>query len=223
MLKHEDIHEWHTNQYYGVERHLTNVFALIRDKLFEHNKKTIRLMDIGANTGKLAEMLERHFIIEEAIFVEPLTSLVDYMKQYYHRPNFHYLNLALSLQESEMFITEPNNENLGGGVLVNGMGTDQAGHKIRVANFNNVPELMNFKPDVIKIDAEGHDAKIIYTMIPYLRSLQVKPIINLELFGKAGYSPDDMIMINETSKALQSMGYNPMIIEDYSNDLLLFV
>lgn len=226
MLTFEAIDFWHTDRYHGVERHLTGVHREISEAILKKGIKNLRIIDIGANTGKFVEMLQRDFIVDDVIFVEPLLSLVEYMKQHSFAKykHFKFLNIALSSEESQMIVSEPSNDNLGGGKLEIGLGVHSIGYPVRVARFDNVPELMNFKPNIIKIDAEGHDLKILSTMVNFIGNLEEKPIMIFEMTSRYGYDAEQTNEIIELSKLYEAFGYNPIRLDwESSHDELLFV
>lgn len=179
-------------------------------------KNTIKVIDIGANSGKFLELLDEKIEVTDALLVEPDKSLLDFCEDKFKSRDFTYLNRALYEKTCKMFwsAASPEEGNLGVSRVV-GHANE---HAIEVIAFDELGFTI-FEPDLIKIDAEGCDFKIILGMLNFLKSLKNKPLIVAETNGYGGISPESAVDLIKIQNVLENMGYTFDTVPEYSTDL----
>lgn len=198
-------------------RHVTNLV----DKTYTYikGKDNIKVIDIGSNTGKFLELLDKKIEVTRALLVEPEKSLLDFSKDKFKGRDFIYLNKGLYEKPCKMFwaaACETQN-NLG----ISKVTRHANGDEIDLIAFDDL-DFKDFEPDVIKIDAEGCDFKIILGMLRFLERLKNKPLIIAETNGYENISPENAVDLIKIQNILKSMGYDFDTVPKHSTDLFFF-
>lgn len=198
--------------------HVTNLASSIAD--FFSKENTISVIDIGSNTGKFLELLDRKKEVKNALLIEPEKSFLDFSKNKFKERGFTFLlNAALYDKRCEMFWSRASGEqnNLG----ISGVTNNTNDEKINLIAFDDL-EFTKFEPDLIKIDAEGCDFKIILGMLDFLKKLRRKPLIVAETNGWASISPETAIDILKIQNVLECLNYTFDTVPEWSTDLFLY-
>jgi len=141
------------------------------------------VVDIGSNTGMFIECFLEHFPNAQIIAFEPVKRYFDYsIEKFKDKENIIIENFALSDEEKEdeIFVAEIN---IGWNTLIKEkVDADNAGRKekIRSICFDRYYEENRIgKVDILKIDTEGFEYKVIKGMKKFLK--EQKPAIVCEI------------------------------------------
>ena len=156
-------------------------------KRFFGNKKII-FFDIGANLGGYVDFVSKNINIKKAYLFEPSKECSNHLKKKYTNIKYNIYNKALSNKEQKRIFYE--NEILSQSSL----------HKIKNRFNSNLKNLRtyyincttldkfylehkkNFTIDLLKIDAEGEDLKVLQGCTNLLRRRKIK-LIKIELLN----------------------------------------
>lgn len=181
------IKYWDTNL---VEQHIVNDIARISGYLNEKNIKTISMIDVGANVGKIYDNLKKQFTIEKCIMIEPVNKLYEYLKnKYKDDTSVEVYNFAISNEPGnfkmyaghfeENIITEISNTiNLGVSKL-----SDIPGETICITMNEFLDKYCSIDPlklSLIKIDTETKDLFVIKQLTDYIEKNKIFPFITFE-------------------------------------------
>lgn len=175
----EQIQEWH--KICPIHVHRT-----IRESVrFLEGKESLRLIDIGSNVGVFGELLSGHIKIENAILFEPVKEMYEYCRA--NHPEWKHHNLVASDNDGLIKFNVEFGENLGTSrVVKHNAPTVRECRSVHIGNFlrNNY---CNFNPHLIKIDAEGHDVTIMFSLLEYVKTLN-DVVLVFEVSGSDDYS-----------------------------------
>ena len=135
--------------------------------------RPLNVLDVGSNTGKFIELLMEHATISDAILIEPILELMTYSQSKF--PHFKFENRLIHKDTRSSFLFTPHgNENLGLSRVIGGY-TDAEAVCVRHMETISLSTLLSeiypdFKPDIIKIDAEGVDIPIVEGLVDYIKS-----------------------------------------------------
>ena len=188
-----------------VAQHCYSVVDRISDYLVKNNKNNIKVLDIGANVGKIYDLLSEKFTIEKYVMYEASPILCEYMEKKFHGlSQVEIKNFAVSDSCKETFMDETSIKlalkedkyeytyNLG----VQGVTTWEntpiiqlSAEAILNANYNFFENV-----DVIKIDTETVDYLILKSMSSFISKMKNKPLICFEhnyMFCNPEIIPED--------------------------------
>jgi FkbM family methyltransferase len=138
------------------------------------------LLDIGANTGFLSSLIYNKVKLGKLILVEPIKDYYnECVKKFNDKSNVEIVNVGFS-DKNEVQKILCSIENLGyNKIFVEGM--EILPHFIEEVYCYKFSDWVGDREiDFIKIDAEGHDTKIINGMIEWLDKIEKKPYILFE-------------------------------------------
>ncbi len=147
-------------------------FQVFLDRFFDRKKRLPVALDIGANFGLTAAMMEPYF--KRVVAFEPNRSIFENLCKN------HTLQNTIELREVALG-AEPGTADFVDAEGVNGslvIGDKTANYLVEVDTLDNLCMRENLRPDFIKIDAEGMDCDIILNGKNILESY--KPIIFFE-------------------------------------------
>lgn len=171
----DEIHRWNID---GV----THVSTLAKDAAKIINSDKINVLDVGSNIGKFTELLSSYINISNAMLIEPVIELHEYAKTKFS--NYTHLNMAISDTNGIVVIHTPDSDNLGISRLMHQeVLMDDTMREVECITLSELllERYPEFLPDLIKIDAEGSDIRILYGLIPYLSVTEKLPIIIYEV------------------------------------------
>ena len=188
--------------------------------IIEHLNDGDTFIDIGANTGLLTQLVIDGMKsdgkqLKNVVMFEPIEMYYnECVNKFGDKPNFIIENLALSDDDTDKTIYA-SQENFGYNKIYK-KGMDVQPHDeyiIKCKTFSNwMLDSKIDKINFIKIDAEGHDVEIIYGMLDWLRSSNLRPYI---LFERGWYED------RETELATILKDDFNYIVEDLGTDWLL--
>lgn len=163
------------------------------------NKNSI-FFDIGANKGEYALYSEKHISANQIYLFEPEKRLNYQLKHIFSQS--HVLSLALSDKKGEFQFKIP----LINGVLDNCLSSLEVHHKevneteaiiykVKTDSLDNFVTQQNLKPDLIKIDVEGHELNVLKGAKNYLA--QFHPTLIIEIEQRHHQNTDLEIIFNQ--------------------------
>jgi len=174
----------------------------------------VNVIDVGSNTGQFICLLERYISVNEAILFEPVRELLEYSKVIHADKGFHYEPIALGADDrTDVIHVTQDPTNLG----LSKVGTHTPhSRKIFVRKFDGMERYSGFKPDLIKIDAEGMDVEVMEGMRSFLSNLEKKPVIVYEqVCGQYNINPPLRKSELKRFDFLAEMGYNPVLFDSF--------
>ena len=188
--------------------------------IIEHLNDGDTFIDIGANTGLLTQLVidgmkSDNKQLKNVVMFEPIEMYYkECVNKFGNNPNFIIENLALSDDDTDKTIYA-SQENFGYNKIYK-QGMDVQPHDeyiIKCKTFTNwMLDSKIDKINFIKIDAEGHDVEIIYGMLNWLRSSNLRPYI---LFERGWYVDRETELANILKDEFN------YIVEDLGTDWLL--
>ncbi len=173
------------------------------------------LLDVGANVGRISfptlAMPQRHRVIS----VEPVKNTMQWLCRtatlngYNHHPRLMLVNAAFSSSDTEMEIYIPKRAD--NAAISRAASTSQIGGSSRREVIHTVAgdrflELSGLRPNVIKIDTQGHEMQVLRGLRRYLRD--ARPLVIAEsdprLMSDSGVSPKDVYRL-----MVRELGYTP--------------
>ena len=188
--------------------------------IIEHLNDGDTFIDIGANTGLLTQLVidgmkSDNKQLKNVVMFEPIEMYYkECVNKFGNNPNFIIENLALSDDDTDKTIYA-SQENFGYNKIYK-QGMDVQPHDeyiIKCKTFTNwMLDSKIDKINFIKIDAEGHDVEIIYGMLDWLQSSNLRPYI---LFERGWYVDRETELANILKDEFN------YIVEDLGTDWLL--
>lgn len=197
----------------SIDNLITYIFSnLSKEKFFLKNtfkKKKINLVDVGANLGGYTELVVKNINIKEIHLFEPSKKCFEYLSSKFNEKNIYINNKALSninkvnnFYESEV-LSQSSLHNKKNKFNSNLKNTDV--YKIKCTTLDNYFKNRNIIIDLLKVDAEGEDLKVLEGAKKLLKKKKIK-LIKIELLnsfqGKKNKSN-----INEIIFFLDKYGY----------------
>ncbi len=197
-------------------------------KKFFGNKKIV-LFDIGANLGGYLDLVKKNTKIKEAYIFEPSRKCYTYLNKKYNQKKFNFINKALSDKKKKLKFYE--NEVLSQSSLYNKKNKFNSNLKILDTYKINCTTLdkfyyennKKFTIDLLKIDAEGEDLKILQGGQKLLKKNKIK-LIKIELLNSFDEKKNKS-NINEIIFLLDRLNYNIITISKtkFVNEKLLMM
>lgn len=217
--------------HYHCEKHVVNLVTCISHKILDYyNNTPIFLIDIGANVGKVYDLLSNLVSIEQAYMFEPNYNLYKYLKEKYKQnTNIDVSNKAISINNGISYFDSSsmdyqikhNYEDLNFGLSkITHEQTSTLVETIKISDFLNLNKLIYQQPCFIKIDTENYDYQILSDLISVIDLFLKKPIIEFENnYFVDGY--DDIWAQNIIDKYVLK-GYQKLIVDRNMGDGILY-
>ena len=199
----------------SIDNLITYIFSnLSKEDIYLQNyfgKKKINLVDIGANLGGYIDLVDKNVNIKEIHIFEPSKKCFIELNKKFKKKNSYINNMAISnsnktrtFYENEILSQSSlhNNKNKFNSNLKN---TDI--YQIKCLTLDQYFKLKNKKSkiDLLKIDAEGEDLKILEGASNLLRKKRVK-LIKIELLNSLN-KDNNKSNINQIIFLLNKYGY----------------
>jgi FkbM family methyltransferase len=226
MEHYNDIKKWDDE---FCANHVVNLVRNITKILKEKNITNLSYIDIGANVGKVYDLLSENFVINKVWMYEASPILFEYIKEKYSSDSKVIVNNNVVLDRSgkiqfdqSSLIYEINNNqhnlNLGLSKIGNSNYSTEV-NSIKISDvILNTSEIQN---DVtfIKIDTENVDFNILNDLFDVIQQFKNKPIIEFEI----NYFVSNM-NISDAQFILDKyvdLGYNKIDLRSISGDGIL--
>jgi FkbM family methyltransferase len=226
MNHYKYIKDWDDNY---CEKHIINLCNHISQIFKLKNIFTIKYIDIGANVGKVYDILSQKIKIEEAHLFEASPILYNYISNKFKDKSFVYTyNYAIykdermvSIDESSMIYqmlqSEYNDLNFGLSKISNF--TNGNVKAIPISSFLNDNYLLYEDINFIKIDTENVDLEILEDILTIINNFKIKPIIEFEKnYFINGHTDDDCQFVLDK---FIPYGYKPIDIKVCTGDGIL--
>jgi FkbM family methyltransferase len=170
-------------------QHVMNLTSCISNLFLKNNIKEINYLDVGANVGKVYDLLSKRISINNAYLIEASPLLFNYMTQKYADDskvklfNFAAYNeeTAIQFDQSSMmyqFETDGSNLNLGLSKIQHTPQSVSVNAKC-ISTFLNEQQLFS-ELSFIKIDTETVDFMVLADLLKVISLFNVKPLIEFE-------------------------------------------
>ena len=178
----DKIKHWDSYSKFHVLNSVNTLSSLLK------SKKSLTIVDVGANSGTFFDTLREKFEIEKAVLFEPHPDLYRYLvEKYKHEKNIIVENLALSdstksynLDDSafEWHMQRVNDPSFNLGLSkINYSGNGNA----KCVSFDEIKHKYNLnKIDLLKIDTETEDLLVLKGFTETISGLSSRPIIEFE-------------------------------------------
>lgn len=211
------------------EKHVINLCNYISQIFISKNINTINYIDIGANVGKVYDVLSEMIHIDQAHLFEASPILYSYIsKKFEHNPCIKTYHRAIykdermvSIDESSMIYqcsqSEYNDLNFGlSKILEFDQGNVQA---TPISTFLNNNESLYRNINFIKVDTESVDLEILEDILTIITNFPVKPLIEFEknYFVNGHTDEYSQTVLDQFT----NYGYKPIDIKYCSGDGIL--
>ena len=189
--------------------------------LKKYLKKGDTFIDVGANIGYIStlglgivkEQGEVHAFEPIKRYFSLLQTIADQNKGH----QFHINNAAISKEEGTAEIAVNSSDNIGNNSMVMDSIENKEVETIQTINLTNYLNLKNLSPSLIKIDTEGYELQVLYSLAEFLIKSEKKPVILCEvtpdLYNMQGKSVQDL------QKFLDQVGYEAYNIQNFSQKI----
>ncbi len=174
------------------EQHVVNLVEQIYKKIDAYyvDNGPICVVDIGANVGKVYDLLSKKISLEQYHMIEPNIELYKYLiDKYKNNPNIKIYNNAVGLTSDVVYFDTSsmeyqinnNSTNLNFGLCkVSNSPTNQEVKSIKISQFFQENPILYEKSCFIKIDTENFDYQILSDLVTVVDLFNKKPIIEFE-------------------------------------------
>lgn len=173
------------------EKHVINLITNI-NPIIKNHFDNICLIDIGANVGKVYDLLKQHINIDEVYMFEPNGNLYRYLiKKYKDNINTHIYHSAVFSENRSIYFDESSMDyqidhlnksdeiNFGLSKISNDK-TSNVVNGIKISTFFQENNHLYNKKCFIKIDTETFDYQILEDLYSVITNFIYKPIIEFE-------------------------------------------
>lgn len=199
---------WHIE----LTRHIGWHVRHICDYFIERGYSSIKMLDVGCCSGRMVEVMNEKLPISDAILVDVIPELIEHARSVLG-DHYSYEACALGNIDGKIVVTLPEPHEFGinlGGATVQHQGLNFR-ENVPIHKFDTLwkEKYQDFKPDLIKIDAEGLDIDVLEGMREFITSLDKKPLIVYEIAG-LNMSEEDVSRVYSRLQFLTDMGYKPL-------------
>lgn len=200
--------EWHIELTKHVGWHVRHVVDYFIDKGYP----SIKMLDVGCCSGRMAELMNSKLPISQGLFIDAVPELVEFARGVLGEQHL-YESCVLGNRDGVTSLTLPEPHEFG--INLGGATASKVGNYYRkevpIYKFDTLwkTKYQEFKPDLIKIDAEGLDLDVIEGMREFITSLDKKPLIVYEIAG-LNMSEKMVAEVYERLSFLTDMGYKPL-------------
>jgi FkbM family methyltransferase len=211
------------------EKHVMNLVNNITELLSSKGITELNYIDIGANVGKVYDLLKERNNLKKVWMYEASPLLYEYLKLKYESDvNVMLTNVAISDKEgmvpfdesSILYQIKNNTEEFNFGLSK--IGNSESELKV---NSNKITNLISNDREIldnvtfIKIDTENVDFFILDDLVSIIKDFKVKPIIEFEVnYQSSTINKENAQFILDK---YSSVGYKPLRLEDCWGDGIL--
>jgi FkbM family methyltransferase len=196
------------------EKSIFDVTQKVADRILEYLPEDGVFLDVGANVGLITAQILAKKQPKKCYLFEPVNRYYNYCKQKFtNNPLVSVENLALSDQTGSLSICI-DHQNLGWNTIVSAKRTEGMHEEIiQTISFDEYARRHNInRIDVIKIDVEGWEFKVLKGMQQTLKRLAKKPVIICEV----GWGPGSHPFWEEEKQAFEWLFQNGYERTDYN-------
>lgn len=212
------------------EKHVSNLINNLREIIPTYYNNDICLIDIGANVGKVYDLLKKIFNISESHMFEANTRLHEYLINKYKKiDNVYIYNNAVCLEnglvyfdESSMDYQIDNNhiEDINFGLShITQDTTKQTIKSIKISDFFAKNSHIYKKNCFIKIDTENYDYQILSDLVSIVNNFKNKPLIEFE--NNYFYHGYELTWAQNIIDQYSKIGYEKLVVTRYMGDAIL--
>lgn len=165
----------------------------------------VNIINIGSNVGKLVALLDEKRLVKNAILIEPVPELYEYAKEKY--PQWNHCNFVCGEEYKKVSFNIETGDNLGTSRVLSHTNDAPQLQMINTVDYL-YNQWSNFFPELIVVDAEGYDEKIVLNLFPMIE--EWRPIVV--------YETDPSRDITEIRNKFEPIGYK---VEPFGNDVFL--
>lgn len=173
------------------ERHVLNLIETICPKIIKYyNNNPIYFIDIGANVGKVYDLLSTRINIKKSYMFEANSKLYEYLNiKYKNNTNISIYHNAIGITEDFVYFDESSMEyqinnnitNLNFGLsMISQNITNKKVQGLRISKFIEDNSFLYDELCFIKIDTENFDYQILLDLSTIIHLFKKKPIIEFE-------------------------------------------
>lgn len=212
------------------EQHISGLIHSIKQILPLYYSNDICFIDIGANVGKVYDLLKKIFNISETHMFEANTRLYEYLIYKYKNISHMYIyNKAVCLENGSVYFDESSMDyqirhnhtkdiNLGLSYITT-YATKQQIESIKFSDFLEKNTDIYSKQCFIKIDTENYDYQILSDLISVINNFKNKPIIHFE--NNYFVNGNESIWAQNIINRYIDIGYEKLDVHRYMGDGIL--
>ena len=223
-MYHDLIKKW--DEHYCAQ-HVNNLAWSISDFFKRNDVNEISYIDIGANVGKVYDLLAGLMTVKNAYFFEASPLLYSYLQEKYKNNSAIIMyNYAISNTDSEVCFDESsmiyqfqnNIENLNLGLSKI---THHSDVRVKARKISSLLQELSdtFECKFIKIDTESMDLPILQDLASIITKFKTLPVIEFEKNYNGNNITDEQAQ--ETLNLYCNAGYKPLNIYECHGDGLL--
>lgn len=223
-MYHDLIKKWDEHH---CAQHVNNLAWGISDFFKHHDINEISYIDIGANVGKVYDLLAGLMKVKNAYFFEASPLLYGYLEEKYKNNNDIIMyNYAISNVDSEVCFDESsmlyqfqnNIENLNLGLSKI---THHSDVRVKARKISSLLQELPgaFECKFIKIDTESMDLHILQDLVSIITKFKTLPVIEFEKNYNGNNITDEQAQ--EILDLYGGAGYKPLNIHECHGDGLL--
>lgn len=173
------------------EKHVTNLVTNITNLILKNNLNNIYVIDIGANVGKVYELLKNNIEIKKVWMFEGSEILFNYIVKKFKDDEKVFITHAVinnneeivDFDESSMIIQiESEQSELNFGLSqIKGTNYSKKVKSLMISNFLNENKIIYENFCFIKIDTETVDFNILKDLCAVINYFTIKPLIEFEV------------------------------------------
>lgn len=212
------------------EQHVRGLLSVLEEILPLYYNNSMCFIDIGANVGKVYDLLKKTFNIDATYMFEPNTRLYKYLIHKYKNINDIYIyNKAVCFENGVVYFDESSMDyqiqhnhtkdiNLG----LSHITTDATKQQIEAIKFSDFLEKNSSiysKKCFIKIDTENYDYQILSDLINVIHNFKNKPVIEFE--NNYFYHGHELTWAQNIINRYMDIGYEKLVINRNMGDGIL--
>lgn len=222
----EKIKDWDQK---FCEQHVVNLVYGISNTFQKNGIEKISYVDIGANVGKVYDLLNQKLVVDRVWMIEASPLLFEYLQQKYENNiNVSLFNYAANDTNGEVYFDESsmihqinhNSDNLNFGLSKIGHTIDsKIVRSVKISEFFDQNDEIYNEVRFIKIDTESVDFNILKDLLSIITKFKRLPVIEFEVnYFVIGMSEDEAQSI---LYKYEEKGYNKLSLKDCHGDGIL--
>lgn len=156
--------------------HVSGTVREIVEYCTKNQITSAKILDVGSNVGSFIFGMADHIEVVDALLIEPVDALREYSKE--RLPQFRHVRNPASNTVQELYLyVNTDSDNFGTSKLMD----SPVGELYTTTTLTLLSNEHDFKADIVKVDAEGHDVKCVEGYVEFLQTTGHRPLlINFE-------------------------------------------